>query len=120
MDRRIASISSQTYNSFNVLILFWIVFFCFLLPGNFAWAEVQDETLSLSGVVRQISITEGSLTLKPKEGRRQRVVFTTETLYEGVLNASEIKVKQKVTIWYVRENDLLKALKIKVMPELGC
>ena len=83
-------------------------------------AEDQGETNTLSGVVRKISITEGSLTLKPKEGRRQQVVFTTNTLYEGVLNAREIKVKQKVTIWYVQENDLLKALKIKVMPELGC
>ncbi len=120
MDNTLQSSSSQTSISFNILIFLCVFCFCFFLPGNFVWAEGQGETLSLSGVVKDISIIEGSLIVKPEEGNRQRIVFTTETLYKGVLNASEIKVKHKVRIWYVQENDLLKALKIKVMPELGC
>ncbi|MEN8256776.1 MAG: hypothetical protein ABFS09_02835 [Thermodesulfobacteriota bacterium] len=116
MDNRNLKIFRKTSIS-----LYLLVFICFfLLPVQLSWAEDQEDVLSINGVVKEILLIERSLIVKPKEGKRHKIVFTEQTVFKGVAGAGNIEVKQKVRIWYVRENDLLKALKIKVMPELGC
>lgn len=118
MDNRILKSHLRTL-TFQCLVL--VCTSCFLLITAYsAIAEEQGETFSLSGVVKEISLVDRTLVVEPEEERKQRLFFTDKTLYKGVAGASEIKVKHKVRIWYVRENKLLKAVKIKVMPELGC
>ena len=102
------------------LVLFFAIAFFLLTPVGRASGGEPGETLSFSGVVKTISLTEQTLVVKPEEERKKQIFFTGKTLYTGVAGADEIKVKHKVRIWYVREDKLLKALKIKVMPELGC
>ncbi len=102
------------------LSLILSIFFTPLLPVSGVLAESHLDTPPLIGVVKKIVIDKALLVIKTDEGERRSIVFTEKTTYKGVLAAEEMKPKQKVKVWYVLEGGLVKALKIEVMPELGC
>lgn len=117
------NIKSKRYPaSFVLSMLLTLVVFSFytLLSVHIAQADEQFENPPFVGVVTRITLGKATLVVKNSEGKRQSIFFTEQTQFKGVLLAEEIKVKQKVKVWYVLEDDKFKALKIEVMPELGC
>lgn len=95
--------------------------FFIISPSTLSLAgEEHFENTPLIGVVKKVSLQKGFLVLKSPDGKRQQVVFDEQTALKGVLLVEEIKPKQRIKVWYVLEDDLVKALKIEVMPELGC
>lgn len=99
-----------------------LVAFTFLLLffAPVAGAEEEFANPPLVGEVKRLYLAEGILVVKPADGKRHKIVFTKDTDFKGVLVADEIKKKQKVKVWYVKDNDVLRAVTIEVKPELGC
>ncbi len=102
------------------LIAFNTLFFIIFSSAYSLAEEHHFENTPLIGVVKKVSLHKGILVLKSSEGKRQQVVFDGQTALKGVLLVEEIKAQQRIKVWYVLEDDLVKALKIEVMPELGC
>ncbi len=113
----------NTKNSLETFILSSIVVMTIsflFLSAKIAVAEEEFEYAPLVGEVKSLSLTDHTMVIKTDQSKRQLVVLTDQTTLKGVMLAEEIKAKQKVKVWYVIEDNLFKALKIEVMPELGC
>jgi hypothetical protein len=100
-----------------IVVALTTVFFLAIPPSL---AEESLTQAPLVGEVRKIYPAEGYLVLKGADGKRQRIDFTEETAFKGVFLAEEIKEKQKIKVWYVLDQDAIRAVKIEVKPELGC
>lgn len=114
-------LNTKSYReSFIVSLIVPLTFLFFFLSAHISVAEVGFDTPPLVGVVKSLSLTDQTMVMKTDQSKRQLIVLTDQTTFKGVMVAEEIKAKQKVKVWYVIEDNLFKALKIEVMPELGC
>lgn len=117
--------NGQILKRYKNLKQLWIVSLAislcvFAMAVNITVAGDQFDTPPLIGVVIKMSPAKGVLVVKPANSEKQQLVFTEHTALKGVQVVQEIKVRKKVKVWYVLEKDLLRAVKIEVMPDLGC
>lgn len=117
--------NSTSTSSLYPILLWWLLILAVfaslsLFAVNKAGAEELSESPSLVGTVTRISPEEGLLVIKSDDGTRHKLFWNEQTSLIGVIRVEEIKIGQKVKVWSVLDKDQFKAVKIKVLPVLGC
>ncbi|MDR9500665.1 MAG: hypothetical protein RI601_02595 [Desulfurivibrionaceae bacterium] len=116
--------STSTSSLYPILLWWLLILAAFaslsLLAVNKAGAEDLSESPSLVGTVTRISPEEGLLVIKSDDGKRHKLFWNEQTSLQGVMAVEEIKIGQKVKVWSLLEQDQFKAVKIVVLPVLGC
>ena len=97
----------------------------FLIP-SFVVAGVDDsgmsvaDTLFIQGSVRKVVPDTDTVTVKNIEGKRVKVVVSPQTEFIGLSSFTELAKERKVKIWYSLVGDTNSAVKVELLPDLGC
>ena len=104
-----------------LLLLLWLLFVVAPLHG----AEFEEEMstsdyLFVQGIVRSVSAEKQTITLKQKKGPKISFFIDQDTVFEGFYKLTELKLRQKIKVWYQPNEQGNKALKILKPLDLGC
>ncbi len=104
-----------------LFLLCWMLLAIPVVYGVQFEEEVSTQDyLFAKGIIKSISIDEQTITLKQKEGPNISISIDKDTVFEGFYKLSELKIRQKMKIWYQPMEEENKALKILKPLELGC
>ena len=110
-------------NALCLILLMVVSLTCNLPP---LWADDTFEEMStqdmqyVRGLISRVSIEKMQISVRPPKGKLIRINIDPDTVLEGVSQIDEFKKEQQVKVWYSTENDSRKAIKVKMMMELGC
>lgn len=71
-------------------------------------------------MIHTLSLTDQSITVRPRIGPGITVFIKPETELEGVKKIETLQVKQTIKVWYKPGQKGNEALKIVRLPDLGC
>ncbi len=100
------------------LTLFFVTSFAFAkseastLPG--------EDLLTLQGIVRRVSAENNTFTVKISKGKRLQIVFSSQTKTIGLPSPAILKKGERVKVWFIRTVEENRAVKVELLPELGC
>ncbi len=69
--------------------------------------------LTVKGKVKEVSLEDGIITVRPKKGGKVTVGFNAETVFKGVASAGEIEKDQPVKILYKEEGGKKMAVSVE-------
>ena len=110
-------------NALSLILLMLLSLTC-NLPH--LWADDTFEEMStqdmqyVRGLISRVSIEKMQISVRPPKGKLIRINIDPDTVLEGVSQIDGFKKEQQVKVWYSTENDSRKAIKVKMMMELGC
>ena len=79
-----------------------------------------EDTLYVRGLVSKVYLDKMQISVRPPKGKSIRITIDPDTVLEGVSLIDEFKKEQQVKVWYSRDEDSNRAIKIIKMMELGC
>ncbi|MGB3211114.1 MAG: hypothetical protein WBB19_10455 [Desulforhopalus sp.] len=102
-----------------------LFFCCLFLISSLCGAQFEedvstDQYLYATGIVRSISPENQTVTFKQKKGSNITIFIDEATVLEGFYKLKELKIRQKIKVWYQPREKNNKALKIIKPLELGC
>ncbi len=80
----------------------------------------ENNELYVRGEISRFYSDEMRLSIRPANGKLIRVDIVPDTILEGVSRVDELEPEQQVEVWYIPEDDINKAVRIKKMMRLGC
>lgn len=96
-------------------------FFASPLQGAQFEENVSTETyLFAQGILQSVSLEEQTVSIKQKKGPTISLSVENDTLFEGFYKLKELKLRDKLKVWYQPGQQNNKALKILKPLELGC
>jgi len=103
----------------------FFIFCCLLLVtplhgGQFEEEVSTQEYLFAKGMVRSVSPEDQTVTLKQKKGATISFYIDKDTVFEGFYKLTELKLRQKIKVWYQPKQEKNRASKILKPLELGC
>ena len=117
----------KSYLKCLVKILFPVLGVVFLLVQHTALAQdnlegrsVDQEFVLVEGKARDISPEENTLTVKPRKGKKVKVVLDPSVSFKGASSLQDIEKANRVKVWYIIDGDYKRAFKVEKLPELGC
>lgn len=103
------------------LFLLCLLFVAAPLHGAQFEEEVSTQDyLFVKGIIQSVSPEGQTVTIKQKKGPTISVSIDENTAFEGFYKLTELKLRQKIKVWYQPEQKNNKALKILKPLELGC
>jgi hypothetical protein len=91
------------------------------LPGGEKKLINQVENaLFVKGRVQSIVHENNEIIIKPNKGDKVLVFYNESTAYSGFQQYDDIKEKRTIKVWYLPHDDKNKAVKIELLPEMGC
>ncbi len=104
-----------------IFFLFWsLIMAAPLYSAQFEEETSTQEYLFTKGMIRSISIEEKTVTLKQKKAAPISFFIDENTIFEGFYRLPELKLRQKIKIWYQPKKTKNRAAKILRPLELGC
>jgi hypothetical protein len=91
-----------------------------LYAAGFDEEVSTDEYLFAKGIVQSISVKERTVTLKQLKGPKISFTLDEASVFEGFYHLDELKIRQKLKIWYRPGKQGNRALKILKPLDLGC
>lgn len=98
-----------------------------LLPGTVSAAEGQGdsvtsgtEVLVIEGKVRLFNPEKLSIVIQLKNGDKVKVWLDWNTTLVGYDSTDQIERKQKVKVWYSKQEGMLKVVKLEKKLMVGC
>ncbi len=94
--------------------------------ASFVAAENDTSEMSVAGAmfiegsVRKVVLETDTITVKNTEGKRVRVVVSPETDLTGMYAFTEVKKERRVKVWYHHVGNENRAVKVELLPDLGC
>jgi hypothetical protein len=79
-----------------------------------------EDYLFVQGIIRSVSLENQTVTLKQKKGPNISFSVNKDTVFEGFYKLKELKIRQKIKVWYQPGEQGNRALKILKPLELGC
>ncbi len=113
----------------NNRLLQWIVVFIGIVSfsiASFATAEsyfttpYDDSVLIHQGIVRKISLQNSSFLVKFSKKEKLQILFSTQTTLIGIPSMVMLKKGARVKVWYSTDGEENRAMKVELLPELGC
>lgn len=110
----------------TILLIMIMGLFFSLFPQNAPARTDQDEMtleqgfLTVQGMVKNISDDPPAITVKPHKGDAVRIMLDGDTVLSGVSSLDDIERRRRVKIWYRVDGGRKTAVKVDVLPELGC
>lgn len=96
----------------------------FVASFSFAQAETSalsgDGLLTLQGIVRQVSAEKNLFSVKVSKGKKLKILFSSQTRTIGLPSPATLKKGERVKVWYQRTGEENRAVKVELLPELGC
>lgn len=101
------------------------LFFTLFPPNAPAQSDQDGMTLeqgflTVQGMVKNVSEDPPAITVKPHKGEAVRIMLDADTALSGVSSLDDIERRRRVKIWYRVDGDQMTAVKVDVLPELGC
>ncbi len=93
---------------------------------SFSFAEsdfatpTDDSILIIQGIVRKVSLQNNSFLVKISKGERLQILFSTKTTLTGIPSMAMLKKGTRVKVWYSTSGEENRAMKVELLPELGC
>ncbi len=104
-----------------VLVGLVTVFSCsFSLAQSGTPAASGDNILFLQGIVRQVSSKNNSFSVKISKGKKLKILFSPQVELKGIASLTELKKGARVKVWYKSTGEENRAVKVELLPELGC
>lgn len=103
-----------------LFLLCWLLLAVPLHGAQFEEEVSTQEYLFVKGIIHSVSAEDQTVTVKQKKGPTISVAIDKETVFEGFYKLTELKVRQKIKIWYQPKEQENRALKILKPLELGC
>ncbi len=85
-----------------------------------ARGEQVGQVLFLKGKVKKVKPESKMISLKPKKGKSLHFIVPEQAKTIGFKMLDELEPKQQLKIWYVRDGEKNRAIKVERLPELGC
>ncbi len=113
----------------NNRLVIWITVFLGIVSislASFAFAESDFETQSddsvliLEGIVRKVSLKNNSFLVKVSKGERLQILLSPQTKLIGIPLLDMLKKGARVKVWYSTFGEENRAMKVELLPELGC
>lgn len=108
-----------------LIVVFGVTFF--LLPYVVLAQEgsegrsVDQEFVLVEGKVRNISLENYTITVKPNKGIKTKIVLDSATTFKGASSSlKDIEKANRIKVWYIFDGENKRALKIEKLPDLGC
>lgn len=111
---------SKPLNLCCFLLLCWSLLAAPLYGAQFEEDVSTGEYLFAKGIIRSVSSEDQTVTLKLKEGSTITLSIDKNTVFEGFYKLTELKIRQKLKVWYQPNGQENRALKILKPLELGC
>ncbi len=110
---------------FSRKLIFPILLLICMWPISASTATVYEEQSTedmsyVRGIVSRVYPDKMQISVKPAKGKRVRITIDLQTILEGVSHPDEFEKGQQLKVWYHEEGDVLRAVKIEKMMELGC
>ena len=92
-------------------------------PGT---AQEEDLAIMASGIlliqgsVREVSVEDSSIVVKRSKAGRVNILVAPQIDLIGVSSIAELKKGQQVKIWYNTVGEENRAVKVELLPDLGC
>lgn len=103
-----------------LFLLCWLLFAAPLHGAQFEEEVSSQEYLFVKGMIRSVSSEDQTVTLKQRKGPTISLSIEKDTIFEGFYKLSELKIRQKIKVWYQPKQKKNKAAKIIKPLELGC
>lgn len=100
------------------LVVGIVLFACARSPTDEAVSE--SDIHFVKGLVREISLEENYIVVKPKERESIRIFLDSKTKFVKLSSLEALSRRQWVKIWYEMEQGKSKAVKLEKIPDLGC
>lgn len=78
-----------------------------------------DEVVSVRGLIESVA-DDGSIAVRSAKGERVVVSVGPETVLDGMRRIDELERKRQVKIWYTVFDGRRDAVRIELIPDLGC
>ncbi len=113
----------------NNRLVIWITVFLGIVSislASFVFAEADFETSSddsvliLQGIVRKVSLKNNSFLVKVSKGERLQILLSPQTKLIGIPLLDMLKKGARVKVWYSTFGEENRAMKVELLPELGC
>ena len=112
---------TRLISSCFLFLLCWTLLATSVVYGIQFEEEVSTQDyLFAKGIIKSISIEDQTIILKQKAGPNISISIDEDTVFEGFYKLSELKIRQKIKIWYQPVKEENKALKILKPLDLGC
>lgn len=82
--------------------------------------QLLADTVLVTGMVKSIDFESKTVVIKPKKGKKMSFSYADQTEFRGVVSLNEIEKRQQVKIWYFKDGNKNMAVRIQLVPELGC
>lgn len=110
-----------------VLVLMWCaLIFPSVFAGSYSQAADEsylqqiEETLLVTGWLKDVSTEMGTFAVRPSKGKKIKLIFNDQTIFQDFVSLEDIEEKQRVNVWYFIDGEEKRALKIEKIPDLGC
>lgn len=116
--------TTRSYRPIIGLLTFALLLIFF--EASFATAEgsaperVIEGTPVLQGIIRRVSVEEQIITVKVRKGGKISILISPWTKFIGASSLTELKRGRWVKVWYSPVGGKYRALKLELLPELGC
>lgn len=111
---------AKTVYSCIFFLLCWMLLTVPLHGAQFKEEVSTQEYLFTKGMIRSISIENNTLTVKQKKAAPISFQVDENTIFEGFYKLTELKIRQKIKVWYQPKQTKNRAAKILKPLELGC
>lgn len=101
-------------------LLCWSLLVAPLYGAQFEEEVSTGDYLFIKGIIRSVSNEDQTVTVKQKEGSAVTLSIDQNTVFEGFYKLTELKIRQKLKVWYQPKGQENRALKILKPLELGC
>ena len=91
----------------------------FAVASDISGMSVAGE-MFIEGSVRKVVLETDTITVKNTEGERVRVVVAPGTDLVGMSAFAELEKEKRVKVWYSNVGNENRAVKVELLPDLGC
>ena len=118
--------TNKTHNKRLKLWLSVLIGVILISGGSISFAQADtsvlsdDGLLTLQGIVRKVSVENNSFLVKISKGKRLQIVFSSQTETIGLPSPAILNKGERVKVWYNHTGKENRAVKVELLPVLGC
>ncbi len=79
-----------------------------------------EEALLIQGSVRKVLTEQNTIYVKINKEEKMQILIDPQTDFVGLSSFAELHKEQRVKVWYSLVGEKNRAVKVELLPDLGC
>ncbi len=113
--------TNRLTNWLPILAICLFIFTAFPVVAQNTVSEIStNEALYIKGSVRKVAAEKNTIFVKVSQGEKFQLLVAPQTDFVGISSLADLQKGQQVKVWYSLVGEEKRAVKLELLPDLGC